>query len=102
LLLRLFFSRPNIRFALQFAIASAPASPLPQFPRHRHQILLAGDSGTGKTTLLVRFHQDRFLGAASAPTVGVGYAVSAAAAIAAFADASEASAAFAASAGAAT
>jgi len=40
------------------------------------QILVVGDSDTGKTSLVIQFDQARFCGSTLASTVGIGFIVS--------------------------
>jgi len=40
------------------------------------KVIILGDSETGKTSLLIRFDQDKYTEGGLSATVGVGYAVS--------------------------
>ncbi|KAF6096513.1 RAB37, member RAS oncogene family [Phyllostomus discolor] len=46
----------------------------PDFPEHvLHKTILVGDSGVGKTSLLVQFDQGKFLPGSFSATVGIGF-----------------------------
>lgn len=49
----------------------------PHFSEHvLHKTILVGDSGVGKTSLLVQFDQGKFIPGSFSATVGIGFTVS--------------------------